>query len=115
MEGLPQGVTAQGLKIPKGKTRGVMLLTADQNAPRSLANVKFYGKSTLDGVEATRPVHMATHAWPIVDSWGEVPSPRLVTGLPVSVTGSEFAPITITPNEKKVWEVGLGPRGQTYG
>ena len=110
MEALPEGVTAQGLKIPKGKTRGIMLLTADQNAPRSLANVTFYGKSMLDGVETKRTVHMATHAWPIVDSWGEVPSPRLATGLPVSVTGSEFAPITIAANEKKVWEVTAGEK-----
>lgn len=110
MEGLPEGVTAQGLKIAKGKTRGIMLLTADQNAPRSLANVTFYGKSTIGDVPATRPVHMAGFAWPIVDSWGEVPSPRLVTGLPVSVTGSEFAPITIAASEKKVWEVKAGEK-----
>ena len=110
MEGLPEGVTAQGLKIAKGKTRGIMLLTADQNAPRSLANVTFYGKSTIGDVPATRSVHMAGFAWPIVDSWGEVPSPRLVTGLPVSVTGSEFAPITIAASEKKVWEVKAGEK-----
>jgi hypothetical protein len=110
MEGLPEGVTAQGLKIAKGKTRGIMLLTADQNAPRSLANVTFYGKSTIGDVPATRPVQMAGFAWPIVDSWGEVPSPRLVTGLPVSVTGSEFAPITIAASEKKVWEVKAGEK-----
>ena len=110
MEDLPEGVTAQGLKIAKGKTRGIMLLTADQNAPRSLANVTFYGKSVLGDMPVSRPVHMAGFAWPIVDSWGEVPSPRLVTGLPVSVTGSEFAPITIAASEKKVWEVTAGEK-----
>lgn len=110
MEGLPDGVTAQGLKIPKGQTRGIMLLTADQNAPRSLASVSFYGKSTLNEAEVTRPVHMAAPAWPIVDSWGEIPSPRLVAGLLVSVTGSEFAPISIAANEKKVWEVTAGEK-----
>jgi hypothetical protein len=110
MDGLPDGVTAQGLKIPAGKTRGIMLITADQNAPRALANVTFYGKSQLNITEVTRPVQMAAFAWPIVDSWGEVPSPRLVTGLPVSVTGSEFAPITIAANEKKVWEVTAGEK-----
>jgi len=110
MEGLPDGVTAQGLKIPAGKTRGIMLITADQNAPRALAHVTFYGKAQLNSTEVTRPVQMAAFAWPIVDSWGEVPSPRLVTGLPVSVTGSEFAPITIAANEKKVWEVAAGEK-----
>lgn len=110
MEGLPEGVTAQGLKIPAGQTRGIMLITADQNAPRSLANVTFYGRATLGESPTTRPVHMAAMAWPIVDSWGEIPSPRLVTGLPVSVTTSEYAPITIAAKEKKVWEVAAGEK-----
>ncbi len=110
MEGLPEGVTAQGLKIPAGQTRGIMLITADQNAPRALANVSFYGRAILGEATTTRPVYMAAMAWPIVDSWGEIPSPRLVTGLPVSVTISEFAPITIAANEKKVWEVTAGEK-----
>ncbi len=110
MEGLPEGVTAQGLKIPAGQTRGIMLITADQNAPRALANVSFYGRATLGEVTTTRPVQMAAMAWPIVDSWGEIPSPRLVTGLPVSVTTSEYAPITIAAKEKKVWEVAAGEK-----
>ena len=110
MEGLPEGVTAQGLKIPAGQTRGIMLITADQNAPRALANVSFHGRATLGEAATTRPVHMAAMAWPIVDSWGEIPSPRLVTGLPVSVTTSEFAPVTIAASEKKVWEVAAGEK-----
>ncbi len=104
MEGLPEGVTAQGLKIPSGKTRGIMLVTADENAPQSLANVLFSGKSRVNGVEVKRTVQMAAMAWPIVDSWGEIPSPRLVNGLPISVTRDEFAPISIAAKEKKIWE-----------
>ncbi len=110
MEGLPDGVTAQGLKIPAGKTRGIMLVTADEQAPKSLANVAFFGKSMISGIEVNRPVQMAAMAWPIVDSWGEIPSPRLVTGLPISVTGAEFAPISISPREKKVWEATAGQK-----
>jgi len=110
MKGLPEGVTAQGLKISKGKTRGMMLVSADQNAPPSLANVTFYGKSMLNESEAIRPVNMAVHAWPIADSWSEIPYPRLVTELPVSVTASEVAPITIAAAEKKVWEVDAGEK-----
>src|SRR6185369_3489416 len=34
MEGLPNGVTAHGLKIPAGQSRGMMLITADADAPR---------------------------------------------------------------------------------
>ena len=110
MEGLPDGVTAQGLRIPAGKTRGIMLVTADDKAPKALANVTFYGKSLVNAVEVKRPVQMAAMAWPIVDSWGEIPSPRLVTGLPISVTRAEFAPISIAAKEKKVWEATAGQK-----
>ena len=37
IEGLPDGVTAQGLKIPAGKTRGIMLITADEKAAQILS------------------------------------------------------------------------------
>ena len=33
MEDLPEGVTATGLKIPAGKNRGIMLITAAEDAP----------------------------------------------------------------------------------
>ncbi len=110
MEGLPEGVTAQGLKIPAGKSRGIMLITADENAPQSLANVLFFGTSIVNGVEVKRTVQMAAMAWPIVDSWGEIPSPRLANGLPISVTRAEFAPISIAAKEKKVWEATAGQK-----
>ena len=53
---------------------------------------------------------MAAMAWPIVDSWSEIPTPRLVAGLPISVTGAEFAPISIASKEKKVWEATVGQK-----
>ena len=109
MEGLADGVTAQGLKIPAGKTRGVMLITVDDKA-KSFVNATFYGKSSLNGSEIKRPVHMAAMAWPIVDSWGEIPRPRLVSGLPISVTGAEFAPISIAAKEKKVLDATVGQK-----
>ena len=110
MEGLADGVTAQGLKIPAGKTRGVLLITADDKAPQSFVNATFFGKSSLNGSEIKRPVHMAAMAWPIVDSWSEIPRPRLVSGLPISVTGAEFAPISIAAKEKKVWDASVGQK-----
>ena len=110
MEGLADGVIAQGLKIPAGKTRGVMLITADDKAPKSFVNATFYGRSALNGSEIKRPVHMAAMAWPIVDSWSEIPRPRLVAGLPISVTGAEFAPISIAAKEKKVLDATVGQK-----
>ncbi len=108
MSGLPPGVTAAGLKIPTGKSRGIMLITAAENAPFGFANASFVGTSTIDSQVAVRPVQMAQMAWPVPDAWGEIPSPRLVDGVPVSITESEIAPMSIVATEQKVWEVDSG-------
>lgn len=104
MEGLPEGVTAQGLKIPSGKSRGLMLVTAAENAPRSLSFARFFGRARIGNAEVTRPCRLATMAWPIPDAWGEIPHPRLLADVPVSVSGFDLAPITISPSKKTVWE-----------
>lgn len=105
MEGLPQGVTAKGVRIAAGKSRGIMLITAAQDAPRAISNAQFLGKATINGQSVTRPCRMAEMKWPIPDSWSEIPEPRLVADVPVSVSGFEAAPLTIVAAENKVWEV----------
>ena len=49
MDNLPQGITASGLKIPAGKTRGMILITAAENAPRSFAVAKMFGYAPGSG------------------------------------------------------------------
>ena len=77
MEGLPEGVSAHGLKIPPGQSRGLMLVSAEENAPRAFANARFFGRGQVDGQTVTRPCHLASVAWPIPDSWSEIPSPQI--------------------------------------
>jgi hypothetical protein len=108
MDNLPDGVTATGLKIPAGKSRGIMLITADQNAPQGLTSANFFAHATIDGQAVTRPCRMASMAWPVPNAWNEIPSPRLLADVPVSVCDSEFAPLTIAATEDKVWEVTAG-------
>lgn len=110
LDGLPEGVTASGLTIPPGQTRGIVLVTADQNAPRALTFANFIARASIAGQSVERPCHVAAVAWPIVDSWSEIPVPRLVQGVPVSVSGSEVAPLTIAARENKVWEVKAGEK-----
>jgi hypothetical protein len=108
MEGLPAGVTARGLKIPAGKSRGIMLVTADPKALRSHGSAKFTGRAQIGGKTVVRPCRMASMAWPVVDAWSEIPSPRLLADVPVSVSGFELAPITIAPTASGVLEVAVG-------
>lgn len=97
LEGLPRGVAAQGLRIPAGQSRGMMLITAAGDAPSGYANAVFTGKAVVAGKPVTRPCALASVAWPIPDSWGEIPSPRLLMDVPVSVSALEMAPLVMAP------------------
>ncbi|MFM2093175.1 MAG: hypothetical protein RIS70_299, partial [Planctomycetota bacterium] len=110
MEGLPEGVSAHGLKIPSGQSRGLMLVSADENAPRAFANARFLGHGQVDGKSVTRPCHLASVAWPIPDSWSEIPSPRLMEDVPVSVSGHEKAPLTLAPSTSDFLTVVAGQK-----
>lgn len=110
MQGLPDGVTAAGLKIAAGKSRGTMLITAAEGAPRGFSSAEFYGQATIDGKRESRRVHLASMAWPVTNAWSEIPSPRLLADVPVSVGGTELAPITVLPQQKKVWEASAGQK-----
>jgi len=108
MEDLPDGVTAQGLKIPAGQSRGILLVSADEIAPAGQASVRFFGRADINGEVVTRPCRLASMAWPVKDAWSEIPSPRLLIDVPVSVGNAEVAPITIQSTSDKPLEVVAG-------
>jgi hypothetical protein len=108
MENLPQGVSAAGLKIGKGKTYGHLILTAADNAPRGFGLAKITGKAVIGGKEVMRPVRVASMEWSVKDAKGEIPAARLMADIPVSVTDSEQAPLTIALAEDKVFEAKVG-------
>ena len=110
MEGLPSGVRATGLKIPAGKSRGIMLITADAKAPTGFASVKFFGRAKVAGKDATRPCRLASMAWPVADAWSEIPYPRLLADVPVSVTSAETAPLTLVAATSGVIEAKAGSK-----
>jgi hypothetical protein len=108
LQNLPEGVTATGLTISGNKSRGIMLISADVDAPRGLTSAEFVGRATIDGEVVTRSGRFASMAWPVPDASQQIPSPRLLADIPVSVSGSELATITVTPAEDKVWEIAAG-------
>lgn len=108
MENLPAGVIAAGLKIGKGKTYGNLILTASAEAKRGFSLAKLNGKATIKGSSVMRPVRVASMEWPVRDAKGEIPAPRLMADIPVSVTDSEKAPLTVAASESKVWEAKVG-------
>jgi hypothetical protein len=104
MENLPPGVTAAGLRIAPGKTYAHLVLTAASDAKRGFSLAKLMGKATINGAEVIRPVRVASVEWPVKDAKGEIPAPRLMADIPVSVTDSEQSPVTIAAAEAKVYE-----------
>ncbi len=110
MEGLPDGVSAQGLKIPAGQSRGLMLISAHQNAPRAIGSANFLGKAVINGAAVIRPCRLASMSWPIPDAWNEVPVPRLMADVPVSVSGLEFTPLSVSPASKEMLQVTAGEK-----
>lgn len=101
---LPTGVTAAGIKIPAGQSHGNLIITANEKAPRSLGFAKLVGRAQVNGTPVEHPVHLASMAWPVRDASGEIPKPRLMADVPVSVTDFEGAPISVAAREPKVWE-----------
>ena len=110
MEGLPAGVTARGLKIPKGKSVGHVVVTADENAKNTVSLASISGRATIGDAAVTRPCHLATMEWPVKNAKSEIPAPRLVSNIPVSVSNSEKASLSIAASEDKVWEVTEGEK-----
>jgi hypothetical protein len=49
VKGLPKGVSVNPLTIPAAMTLGVLVLTADVNAPRDMVNVEIIGTGTAKG------------------------------------------------------------------
>lgn len=108
MENLPPGVTATGLKIAKGKSYGHLILNSAGDAKPGFSLAKIIGRAVIGGQEVTRPCRLASMEWPVKDAHGEIPAPRLVADIPVSVTDSEGAPVTIAAAEHKVFEARAG-------
>ncbi len=102
VENLPEGVTAQGFKIPADKSSGTLIITAASGAKSAHSVAKIVAKSTIDGKPVVRDCRLASMAWPVRDSNQEIPNPRLIADVAVSVSGEEAAPLTVVPANPEV-------------
>ena len=110
MDNLPEGVMAQGLTIPAGQSHGMLLITAAEDAPRGIRSANFVGRAQIGGESVVRPCALATMAWPVTDAWQEIPYPRLMADVPVSVGGEDLAPLTIAPAQREALEAVVGTK-----
>ncbi|MFM8893652.1 MAG: serine protease [Planctomycetia bacterium] len=95
VEDLPPGVTATGFTIPKSGGRGIVLLTAAEDAAAGFAPLRISGRATVADAAVVRPCAIASVAWPVRDHWQEIPMTRLVPAPIVSVGVAERAPLSL--------------------
>ncbi|NDB77163.1 MAG: hypothetical protein EB141_16235 [Verrucomicrobia bacterium] len=88
----------------------MLLISASEKAPRAIGIAKMVGRAQINGTTVTRSVQLASMAWPVRDASGEIPKPRLMADVPISVTDAEGAPITVAAREDKFWEAKAGEK-----
>ena len=95
VEGLPAGVTAAGLRIPKGASRGIVAITAADDATAAPVPLTIVGRAQVAEAEVARPCRIASVAWPIRDHSAELPQPRLVSAAMLTVSAAEPFPLAL--------------------
>ena len=110
MEGLPKGMSAHGFAIPAKQSRGILIVSAADDAPRTMGTATMFATAKIGDEEVRRPVRLASMKWPVVNARNDIPAPRLFADLPVSVGGAEGSPITIRAKEDKVFEAKAGTK-----
>lgn len=110
MGDLPAGVMATGLSIPAGQSRGIMLVSAADDAPRGMSSATFVGRGQVGDTLVERPCRLASMAWPVPDAWQEIPNPRLLADVPVSVSSNEQAPLTLRTRATEPLQAAVGQK-----
>jgi len=95
VEGLPAGVTAAGLRIPKGAARGIIAVTAAEGAASAPVPLQIVGRAQVADSEVARPCRIASVAWPIRDHSAELPQPRLVSAAMLTASTAEPFPLAV--------------------
>lgn len=104
LEGLPDGVRAAGLTIPTGQTHGHLLVTADPGATATYSIANLYADAVVNETPIRRSGCFASMTWPVKDHRKDIPAPRLMADIPVSVGSAEKAPIALVPRNTGVIE-----------
>ncbi len=103
-DGLPEGVTSAPVTIAAGQERGVLVLSAAENAPESMSLITILGKAKIGETEVTRPARPAAMIW-----GGRInqlaPRFRLARNFAIAVSGMETAPFFIDSGANLVVEM----------
>ena len=104
-EGLPPGVTASPAGPSKASRFQLVLSAAEGMKPWS-GTVRVVGKAKVGDADVVRTARVAALRWN-ADNQNQARVVRELHDLPLAVT-AEAAPVTVAPNETKIWETARG-------
>ena len=111
-EGLPDGVSCAGARIPEGKPSTLLAFTAKEDMASWYGAVRIVGRAKLGETEVTREARGGSVVWQVPDFNEETVYARVTRDVSIGITGSEAAAITIEPVEDKVVEAMEGMKIQ---
>ncbi len=97
VEGLPAGITATCLRIPRGTNRGILALTAAEGTTSPPVPLQIIGRARESETDLVRPCHIASMVWPVRDHSNQVPQSRLVAEPLLTCSTVEPFPLSIRP------------------
>ncbi|HEY2953600.1 MAG TPA: hypothetical protein VGK40_13505 [Verrucomicrobiae bacterium] len=106
-ENLPPGVSASAARIESGKSSGLLLLSAAENASSWIGPLNIVGKAKAGDIELTRQARGGSMLWNVNDPAADAVQSRVTRDLVLAVVGTESAPISIAA-ENKAWEATKG-------
>ena len=107
-KGLPPGVTAQPLILSGRTDRGVLVVTAEDDAASWSGEFQIEGNAETNGKSVRRQARFASLVWGHIFADSIRVRSRLTERIPLSVNGSEIAPVRISPAEDREWTVEMG-------
>jgi hypothetical protein len=107
VENLPTGVKAQACAIPAGANESTLTLTANSDAADFVGQMNVVGTGDLTGKKVTRSAYGASLLWGVGNWKQEFTSARLNADVPLAVSGTEQAPVVLSPAEDKVYATSL--------
>jgi hypothetical protein len=103
-ENLPAGISAAPLKLANGVSSGWLILSSPENASAWTGSLQIVGKAKIGEKEISRTARAGAIAWNVTDYNNEAVMSQLSHELVLAASGSEIAPLAITPPSEKPFE-----------
>ncbi len=108
--GLPAGVTAQRCVVPAGRSEGVLILSATEDAAAWSGVIQVVGEANLGDRSASRVARAATLLADTGDVRNQRPTTRLTNDLVLSVVDADLAPAFVAFGQEQLIESALGAK-----